>query len=228
MEDINDSGQVVGYGNNGTLTESFISTTSGSTVIAQPGWSNIYAAAINDSGQAVGGGFNGTFYQGFIGTASGITPIPGASEGLGINDIGQVAGYVSTGVSDAALIGTVSGITLIPLTSGIGDIRGSGINGSGQVAATVLNSTVQAFVVTTSGSTLIPMLSGWSGLSATAINDSGQVAGNGYMYVPSPPLGNALTPLRLSLGAHRAWRLSLCPQGLQSPRLPAIPSTTPE
>ena len=100
--------------------------------------------------------------------------------------------------SVVGLASTIYSVSPIPfpsgLTPGVITVAMSGINNSGQVAGTGINSlgVEQAFIGTTSGSTLIPLPPGWSeafGDEAEnigyAINASGQVAGsayNGYNY----------------------------------------------
>jgi len=95
---INDSGQVVGYGYNGTAPQAFIGTAAGITPIPLPaGWTSSLAFGINDSGQVVGYVENATTSQAFIGTAAGLTPIavPAGwtiSEATAINNSGQILG----------------------------------------------------------------------------------------------------------------------------------------
>src|ERR1700729_2139546 len=52
---INNSGQAAGYVNNGPVTQAFIGSPSGATLIPLPtGWSNSNALAINNFGQVAG------------------------------------------------------------------------------------------------------------------------------------------------------------------------------
>jgi hypothetical protein len=190
LNGINDSGQVVGYGSNGTTYQSFIITTSGSAVIPLPlNWNTAFAFAINNAGQVTGYGDNGvTGEQAFVGTTSASTPIPipsgwSQSDGWSINDVGQVAGTVFNGASaqnQQSFIYSGSGSIVIPLPSGITGERANGINSFGQAAGFGTNSsTTQAFLIAASGSTAIPLPTGWTASDAVAINNSGEVAGDG-------------------------------------------------
>jgi len=183
--DLNNLGQVAGYGWNGSIPQAFIGTTSGSTAIPlPPGWSEAYGFGINDSGQVAGYGLNGSTKQAFIGTTSGSTAIPlptgwESARAWGINNSGQVAGDGWNGSAGQAFIGTTSGSTPIPLPPGWESASGQSINNSGQVAGFGWDGdTVQAFIGTTSGSTAIPLPAGWSAAYGWGINDSGQVAGD--------------------------------------------------
>ncbi len=189
LSGINDSGQVVGWGYNGTNDQVFIATASGS--IAVPlvsGWIGAAGDSINDSGQVTGFGLSS---QAFVGTSSGSAAIPlpvgwSFSFGYAISDSGQVTGALQNANNTAqAFIGTASGVTTIPLANGLSSAQSFAINNSGQVTGATYNGTIsptnrQAFIGTTSGSTTIPLLSGWTSSVGTAINDSGQVAGYGF------------------------------------------------
>src|SRR4051794_17560771 len=78
MGGINSSGQAVGWAQDSSFNDfSFISTTSGYTLIPPPaGWTTGIASAINEFGQVTGAANNGTNIQAFIGTTSGSTAIP--------------------------------------------------------------------------------------------------------------------------------------------------------
>jgi len=139
--DLNNLGQVAGYGWNGRATQAFIGPASGSTPVPLPaGWSVAYGWGINDSGQVAGYGWNGRATQAFIGPASGSTPVPlptgwSAACGQGINNSGQVAGDTFHGSPELAFIGTTSGITPIPTIPGRSSIRVPlfPLNNAGQV-----------------------------------------------------------------------------------------------
>ena len=77
---INNSGQVVGQGNNMGVAEAFVGTPAGSQAIPLPsGWGSTAGYAINDSGQFTGSAYNAPGpgpSQAFIGTTSGSTAIP--------------------------------------------------------------------------------------------------------------------------------------------------------
>jgi uncharacterized membrane protein len=97
---INDSGQITGFGSNGTNLQAFIGTAAGITPIPVPaGWTNAYAYGINNSGQITGTLADSRLgLRAFIGTAAGITliPLPAGwtySEAQGINDSGQITGF---------------------------------------------------------------------------------------------------------------------------------------
>ncbi|HEY3823254.1 MAG TPA: hypothetical protein VGL82_01795 [Bryobacteraceae bacterium] len=208
IDGINDLGQVVGYGNNNSIIQSFISTTQGSMVVTPPsGWDAIVASGINDSGAVVGTGVNSSgVNQGFTGTTSGITPFPtpngytgDALEIYGINDNGQLVGVV---LGSQVFIGTAAGLTTTLQTEFtlFSDINALSINDSGQIAAWGLNGDVfTAFVSTASGDAQISPLNGWCNISALGINDSGQVVGNGFTFTPSP-IGNLCTATQAYIG----------------------------
>jgi len=187
MTGINNTGQVAGQGNNGTGTQSFVGSASGSTAIPLPsGWVNAYGQAVNNLGQVAGWGNTGTGGQGsiagqaFIGTGAGSTLIPlpaGLTTvyGYGVNDSGQVAGYSSSG---EIVIGTITGSTAIPAPSGWTFAIALGVNNSGQIAGYLEGSSVnQAFITTTAGITPVPLPSGVLTAVGYAVNDLGQVAG---------------------------------------------------
>ncbi len=196
-DSINNSGQVAGWGSNGTTHQAFIGTAAGSTPIPLPaGWSNAYGNGLNNSGQVTGYAFNGggSTGQAFIGTAAGSTPIPlpagwSNSWGYGINNSGQVTGWVfqdgvccapdMIGTTGQAFIGTAAGSTAIPLPAGWFAALGSGVNNLGQVVG--WGSGGGFIWDATNGSrdlnTLVP--TGWSIAYAFSINDAGQIAGLG-------------------------------------------------
>jgi len=197
MSGINNSGQVAGSGTNGAVTQAFVGSPSGSTVIPLPaGWTSASVYAINDSGQ-VAGGLNGG-QRAFVGTVSGSTAIPLptggiSSTGFAINASGQVAGIVSIGGpsgGDRAFIGTALGVSAILLAAGRLGAEGFAINASGQVAGSgysALGLDDQPFLGTSSGIALIPAPNGWALAFGVALNDSGQVAGTGNLQITDYP-----------------------------------------
>jgi uncharacterized protein (TIGR03437 family) len=185
---INDSGQITGYGWNGTGYQAFIGTAADITLIPLPaGWTSAMPFGINNSGQIAGYVSIGSTVRAFIGTAAGITPIPlpagwTASQANGINNSGQIVG---TGVNATgtyqAFIGTAAGITPIPLPAGWTSSYASGINSSGQIVGSgSKGGRNPAFIGTAAGITPIPLPAGWTGANAYGINDSGQITG--YVY----------------------------------------------
>ena len=145
MQGINDSGQVEGFGNNGTTDQAFIGATSGSTAIPLPaGWTASYGFAVNASGQVAGYVYNGS-YQAFIGTTSGsmVIPLPaGATQASAnedsLNDLGVVVGYSNVGgwIWDAS-DGTQLLNNLVP--TGWNIDNGISISDSGLILATGTN-----------------------------------------------------------------------------------------
>jgi hypothetical protein len=188
MGGINNSGQVAGYGFNGSANQAFIGSPSGSAAIPFPsGWTSSEGNGINNLGQVAGFVANGGNNQAFVGTVSGSTVLPlptgwSVAYGNAINDSGQVAGFASNSVqtSHQAFIGTPAGVTLIPIPTGWKNSLASAINSSGQVAGDVTSAGAgadQAFIGTPSGSVVLPLPTGWGIANGTAINNSGQVAG---------------------------------------------------
>ncbi len=99
---INNSGQVVGYGSDGTTMKGFmLSITDGKYAeILPPGLTGSYAIAINNSGQVVGFGSDGKgfVYNSSDGSYTGILP-PGCTSAyaMAVNNSGQVVGSGSMG-----------------------------------------------------------------------------------------------------------------------------------
>jgi len=120
MQGINNFGQVAGQGFNGTRTQAFIGSASGSAPIPVPagsGWTSSFGEAVNNLGQIAGWGGTPSSLQAFIGTAAGSTLIPppaGSSGGSGyaVNDSGQVVGSDDYG---RLYIGTTAGSTAFPV-----------------------------------------------------------------------------------------------------------------
>ena len=107
---INSSGQIVGYGVNGSNDQVFIATASSATPVPLPpgGGSSPYTSAesggINDAGLVVGTAYSATTSAAFIGTAAGTTVIPmppGATftsvSSQSINNSGVVVGASDRG-----------------------------------------------------------------------------------------------------------------------------------
>lgn len=192
---VNDSGQIAGFGYNGTTYQAFIATTSGSTVVPlAPGYTEAFASGINNLGQITGstdaGGSSAA--HAYIGspTGSAVLPIPDgatAAYGYGINDSGQVVGLADLPNDQQAFTGTLAGSALIPVPDGFTETRAERINSSGQIAGYGLNKTggdynayYQAMWGTTLGLTGIPLPDGFVYAQGIAINDSGEVAGWGF------------------------------------------------
>lgn len=188
--DINDSGQVTGYGWNGIAYQAFIGDGSGSRAIPVPtGWGDTWTFGINASGQVVGGGWNGTANRPFIGTVDGITPIPlspewGDSGASDINDSGQVVGtgwytHPNGAVYPRAFIGGTGGITILPVPDNCWRMDAAGLNDSGQITGWAGCGCRQAFIGNASGATRIP-IGGWTATFGNRINNAGQIAGEGW------------------------------------------------
>src|SRR5580700_2869848 len=183
MQGINNFGQVAGQGVNGTGTQAFIGSTSGSAPIPVPagsGWTSSFGEAVNNLGQIAGSGGNSSGGQAFIGTAAGSTVIPppaGSSGGVGyaVNDSGQVVGFDGY---DRLYIGTTAGSTAFPTPAGWNAAVGQGVNSFGQIVGYIIDSSAeQAFITTPAGITPIPYLPDVITSQAVAVNDLGQVAG---------------------------------------------------
>jgi PEP-CTERM motif len=193
---INDSGQVVGYGDNASgHPETFLANTSTdpSAIPLPPGWLNLQGWGVNDSGVVAASGPNSSVtIQAATGTTSGSTAVPTPSGGwtgalgLGISDTGYVTGYASkTGLSLPFLYNPNTGISqtiALPSTGGWTQERGVGVNDSGQVTGWVYNGIdYEPFIGTPgTGTTVIPLPTGWISAQGASINDSGQVAGYGF------------------------------------------------
>ncbi len=185
MSGINNSGQVAGYGLNGTQNQAFIGSPFGSTAVPIPaGWSGTQAYTINESGQIAGYAINGNNnnYQAFIGTgtSAALIPLPsgwtGSTFGYGINDSGQLAGYGGAGVQ--TFVGTSSGSTAIAPASNPATFQPTGINNSGEVVGFGLDEQNSISVLlpevgsTSQGASVTGPFPDWVGV---AINDSNDI-----------------------------------------------------
>jgi uncharacterized protein (TIGR03437 family) len=143
---INNSGQVAGTSTNGSITQAFVGSPSGSTLIPLPaGWTGSQGAAINASG-VVAGDLRGAPPQSipgaFIGTPSGTTllplpPVDGTaySSALSVNDNNQVGGTAVAFGPFAYLATTSAALTVVgPYPYGGGFGSSQAVNQSGQVA----------------------------------------------------------------------------------------------
>ncbi len=108
---INNSGQVVGFGSDGTSTRGFMYNTDGTYTYLQPsGWVMAQATSINNSGQVVGYGSDGTTMKGFMftiadGKYTEILPSGWTSaEAYAINDNGAVVGWDPSGATGKGFI----------------------------------------------------------------------------------------------------------------------------
>lgn len=214
---INDSGQVVGFGNNPSgHNETFLAntTTDPSAIPLPPTWLNLQGWGLNDSGVVAASGPNASVtILAATGTTSASTGLPlpsggwSAALGLGISDTGYVTGYASkTGLTLPFLYNPNTGISqtiALPSTGGWTQERGVGVNDSGQVTGWVYNGIdYQPFIGTPgAGTTVIPLPTGWISAQGASVNDSGQVAGDGdtasggYMAFIGTASGSMAIPL---------------------------------
>jgi hypothetical protein len=214
---INDSGQVVGFGNNPSgHNETFLAntTTGPSAIPVPPTWLNLQGWGVNDSGVVAASGPNASVtILAATGTTSGSTGLPlpsggwSGALGLGISDTGYVTGYASkTGQTLPFLYNPVTGISqtiALPSTGGWTQERGVGVNDSGQVTGWVYNGIdYDAFIGTPSGgTTVVPLPEGWISAQSASINDSGQIAGygdtssGGFMAFIGTSTGSSAIPL---------------------------------
>ena len=104
--DINNSGQVVGYGEiGGDALAFFWSPSTGMVELGTLASGETEANAINELGQVVGYSFVGGDFHGFVWTAEDGMIDLGVEEADDINDSGQIVGGVpSTGARHAALL----------------------------------------------------------------------------------------------------------------------------
>ena len=138
---VNDSGQVTGYGFNGSGAVAFIGTTSASSAIPLPPTATQSETfALNGSGVTTGAYYiptpNSPYFtnanQAFTGTASGVTtlplPSPNQSVAAGINDAGQVAGWLQQlpNFTPQAFFSSNGTVTSIPLPAGAVGIKDFG------------------------------------------------------------------------------------------------------
>jgi uncharacterized membrane protein len=195
--DINNSGQVVGWGFDGTTHRPFLaSAASFEPMPLPPGFTSGHALAINNSGQIVGWGLGQVTPnpQAFIGSSSGITAVPlsGAfysSPAYDINDSGQIvgSGFLPNQMFNQPFIGTSSGMTPVPSSPGwAGDAEAYSINNLGQIIGIgYYLGNFQFFFGDIHGiAAPVPIPPGWSpdtglyfGQRAMQINDAGQIVG---------------------------------------------------
>ena len=200
---INNSGQVAGTGTNGSVTQAFVGSPSGSTLIPLPaGWTGSLGTALNASG-AVTGTLTAPpdLRDGFIGTPSGATLLPQPQSQLyygsfatAINDSNQV-GEIGLGLfGNSAYLTTASASIPVvgpyPYGGGMGSAQA--VNQSGQVAGFEVFTgsdfdDVYVFFGGPAGTVLVPpppgtlsfaVLPGNSS-SALGMNDVGQIAVTG-------------------------------------------------
>ena len=184
---VNDSGQVTGYINTGSVADqAFFGDENG--LIGLSGFDS-QGQGINNSGQITGYfnsgvGSNRAFIVDFVGKKGQLLGTLGGSDsyGYGINDSGQVAGFSTTTTGERhAFIGDENGLTDLG-TLGGRDSIGRGINNSGQVAgfSTTTTGYSHAFVGDENGLTDLGTLDGVDSYGF-AINNDGQVAGYSTM-----------------------------------------------
>lgn len=181
---INNLGQIVGYGSNGTTTVAALwNGTTPAVLGGLAGITNYYATGINNSGQISGYGwaqttnitFSALLWNGTTPTLLSGLPTcqfcaPGAPAAYAINNSGQVAGQ-SNGSNGQALLWNGS----TPTSIGVGVAQG--INNAGQVVGV---SNKQAVVWSGTTTSILGGLGGSFGSVAQGINNAGLVVGNSY------------------------------------------------
>jgi len=186
LKGLNNVGQLVGIGYNGTGTQALVLTAGVATAIPQvPGLFVSAIGGINDQGLISGCCYLGT---GFVGTVNGVAALSTVNAPSRPNSSGQMAtACFETPPSPpfpVPCIVTTSGAALIPLPAASEAVAYPSscctINDAGQVATTGMG--VGAIVGTPAGSAVIPLPSSWppaSGSSARGINNSGHVLAEG-------------------------------------------------
>lgn len=196
--DINESGQITGNSDTGTVGQyhAFVTQANGremSDLGALPGGNTSQGYGINASGQVTGMSEVATGISGFImpqafiaDLSGGIRPVTEGVQtaGMGINDSGQIAGYIFEPLhpgTDAFVTGA-NGLNALPIGGlhGEGD-RAYGINSSGQVVgAGLFNSGFHhAYITSPNHASALDLgtLGGYKS-TATSVNESGQVVGS--------------------------------------------------
>ena len=115
-ESINDKGEVVGWGQAGTMQKGFLYSRGVYTELLPPGWALAWARRINDKGDVIGEGydvpiFEGTIWKGFLYSRGVYTELLPPDYDLayptGINDKGDVIGWADLiGVGTDCFIAT--------------------------------------------------------------------------------------------------------------------------
>jgi len=200
-QDINESGQVVGYdgGYLGSIPVSHQAFMTGANGVGMTGLNVGEAFAINDSGQIVGS----TTLSGWLGSRAFITGPDGVGltiiEGLGgtsswangINNSGQVVATSYTpGKSDMhAFVTGPNGVGITDLGTLGGNTASVDINESGQIIgwSQITDGSYHAFLYSDGEMldlSLLPAIlnAGWTNLNVTAINDLGQIVGSGNLH----------------------------------------------
>ena len=193
---INNSGQVVGYGDGPAGTQdAFIYSNGTKLNLGTLGGDNSRGFGINNNGQVTGDSIvtGNTAEHAFIytnGAMADIGTLGGRhSTGYAINDAGQVAGdsYIPGNVSAHAFLYS-NGLMADLGTLGGAWSRGADVNNSGQVVGysymNLINNDVHAFLCENGAmedlNDLIDPASGWLVYQATGINDSGSIAAIGF------------------------------------------------
>lgn len=158
LRGINNSGQIVGFGNGGFLY-------SGSNFTNLTGFT--FATGLNNNGQIVG---NNSSQQGFLLNGGLYSQLPSGLDVAGINDSGQMVGFVNNGTGGFLLDGLLG--TLTPVNPGAGT-QVTAINNAGEMLATTNGG---SFLL--SGSSVIPIdVPGSTTTFAYGINNIGEIVG---------------------------------------------------
>jgi hypothetical protein len=250
VTDINNSGEIVGYGFNGSLIQSFVATAGGFAPVPLPNasFASGFGQAINNNGQVVGWGpytpaFARTipFTQVFIGGTGSTTegdPVAGlynfASD---INDSGQIAGSVFLNTSPLlrvfqAYIGDSSGRRFVvgPRPTSVSDpwldTLARSINNLGQIAGVGRYTPVggnQVFIGDLTGISPVNVPSGWSPVLPQFDDTARDVQINDQGQIVAPVTANdGSGVVRVALLTTNGASLIPAPPGFLSVNRPAL------
>jgi len=147
------------------------------------------AYAVNSLGEVVGlAGTAGGGQKPFLFSNGTLTELPNGGTPQGINTAGSIVGYFTPAADEGAPVDITHAFVIQNgVFTDLGGTEAHGINTSGQIAGTSVNSSnnsLEATVWTNGTPTLLGFLPGETYSRAFAINDAGQVTGNAYTTVP--------------------------------------------